>query len=420
MKNCILDTSVLIYSPEALLNFKGNNKVLPITTIEELDGLKGKSGEVGVNARKAIKIIDEAINNDYKCGDGTLQIVVDNVGFKFCGLRPSNDNYILGVAKKMAETEPDTILVTKDVNLRIKAASFGINAEDYRRDYVESCSIGNIVKLTVDSEIVDGLFKKKVRGVEADFLDDNLRKENQCFILRDANCQKSVLARYNGGSVVAIKEYNRVYDIRARNCEQKFALDMLGDDNLDCVIISGCGGSGKSLLTMASGMESLDTGTYDRMVMTKIIKSIGDSIGLLPGSKDEKLAGWFGAFFDNLELLLRKNKVVRVQDLIDKGKIELESLEFLRGRSIMNRYVVVDEVQNCEPDYLKTIVSRIGSGSKLVMLGDPSQIDHPMLSEKNNGLTYAMEKLSDCKNVGILQLHKSERSALAQLAVDRL
>ena len=421
MKNLVLDTSVLIYDPSCLKNFDDNIKHIPISVVEELDGLKKASGEVGVNARQCSRIIDEAIQNGFRCGKGTINIVVDNVSFKFKGLKPCNDNYILGVAQRLSsESDFETILITKDINLRIKAESFGIKADDYHRDYVDECIVGNIIKKTVDSDVINDIYKRKVRGADADCIEDHIAKENQCFILRDANCGKSALARYQDGRLIAIKEHPDTYGIKARNAEQKFALDMLKDEMLDCVILSGSGGAGKTILAMAAGMEWVDKGLADRMTIAKVIKPIGETIGLLPGSKEEKLTGWLGPYFDNLEFLLRKNKVVKVQNLIDSGKIELESLEYIRGRSLMNRWIVVDEMQNCEPAYLKTIVSRIGEGSKLILLGDPDQIDHPMLSKKNNGLVYAMNRLQDTMNVGMLQLHTSVRSKLAQIAVDRL
>lgn len=417
MKNIVLDTSTLIYDPKCLYNFDGNKKVIPITVIEELDGLKKASGEVGVNARLTSRIIQESIDKNGKCGEGVLEVYVDNTTVHLAGIEDCNDTRIIGVAKKLSEAGP-TVLVSKDLNLRIIAHAFGIEAEDYYRDHIDDCKVGNIITLTdIDEDIIDAIHKRYARGIEGDFIPEHIQKDNQCFILKGYG--KSVLARYRNGHIKKIQEFDRVSNIKPRNAEQKFLIDMLMDQTLDCVVVNGFAGSGKTLCSMAGGMEQVDAGIYDRMTITKVIKSVGETIGLLPGSKEEKMMEWLAPFFDNLELILKKSAVTW-QNLVTADKLELDALEHIRGRSLMNRWVVIDEMQNCEPAHLKTIVSRIGSGSKLILLGDYSQIDNQYLSKKNNGLVYAINRLYGLDNVGVLQLQKTERSKLAEVAIKHL
>ena len=419
MKKYLLDTSVLVSDPEAVLNFDDNLKIIPLVVIEELDGLKSREDEVGFNARSALRLIEEAHLNDNKAGKGKIEILYSNINFIFPGLKNTNDNFLLGIARDYKKAGEDIILVTRDINLRVKARAFGIPCEDFKKHEVKEKPIpGEIKTIYLPDDEIDIVYRNRTTGVELDNFAsiDGGVVENQYFVFKSST-QKSVLAKYRKGRIYRVPDVDLVYGIKPRNSEQRVMIDALLDPEIDLVFLYGQAGSGKTLVALACAMEMIDKGTYDRMAIMKSVQPLGNDIGLLPGTFEEKIKPHLMPYFDNLELILRKNKVVKVQDLIDSGRVELSAVTFARGRSIHDRFVILDEAQNLQPHVVKTMISRMTKTSKLVISGDPSQIDNPFLSKDNNGLVFAANRLINQDNIAIVHTTKTERSRLAEQAI---
>lgn len=405
VKTFLLDTNVLIHDPEAVFAFDEHDVIIPITVIEELDGLKKGEGEVAAAARRASRIILDLAKAGVGLGEskGKFAIFAEPIEFKFKGFKDCPDNYILGIAYQLSKTNPNFVLVTNDANLAIKAMAFMVNTQEYKADRADISSIGRI---------------QTIEGEDGDFDEDGTPSVNQCFIYQDRLKGSNLLRTHlNGGEIeyIEIGDRKKICGISPRNAEQRFLVDMLLDENIDLVIVNGAAGAGKTLLSMAVGVDGVQKQKYDRLTITKVIQSFGNDIGFLPGSLEEKMDPHLKPFWDNLEVLLRKDG--EAQRFKQSDKLEVDALTFIRGRSFTNRYVIVDEIQNLTPKSIRTIVSRVGEGTKMVLLGDVSQIDSPYLTRENNGLAYAMNRLCDHPNVGVLTMTETKRSRLAELAV---
>lgn len=445
MKTFILDTSVLIYDPNALFAFKGNRVVMPLVVLEELDGLKSDKGERGRNARLVHRTLDALsqehgeLNNVKLPSSGSLHVLVQNIEIHHRHLEKTNDNQIIGIANDIRdclvaaniELRPDEeyILVSKDIAMRTKARSLGVTAEDYRSDAVEKVDIGKLGDFRVDVTVIDKLYKGERKLPQEDIIELELGEalENQCAVFTSNTGQsQSALARFSNNTWRAIRKKEPTFTIEPRNAEQACLLDVLLDDKIDCVICNGAAGAGKTLLTMAAGLEHVLKGKkhnghqIERLMITKAVQEVGEKIGFTPGTAEEKMAEWTKPFFDNMDFLLRRGQDKTLQQLQEKSLVEIDAITYMRGRSLMNKFVVVDEVQNLAPMVIRTIVSRIASSSKLVMLGDITQIDNPYLSIRNNGLIYAMSRLQNEPRIAILNMTKSERSPLSKIAVEKL
>lgn len=419
-KTFVLDTSVLLYDPEAIDAFEDNDVVVPITVLEELDAFKSNQGEIGSAARRVYRRIDElrglgslADGVPLGNGRGSFSVAADNVTFNFKHLANDQHSYILGVSRLFSEHKHGpVIIVSKDVSLRVKADAIGVTAQDYTNGRVDSSGVGAIQTVTLDSDTINAFYATPGFSIKADDL-----VENDCAIGTGFD-SGSVLLRVRDGQIQRVKPRAQVSGITSRNAEQCFLFDLLLDDRLDMVIVNGVAGSGKTLLSLAAALQWCGHERSDRRILiTKAIESVGQDIGYLPGTKDEKMREWTKPFFDNLEILLDKTYVALY---LERGIIELDALTYIRGRSIMNRFVIIDETQNLAPKHLKTIVSRISDSSKLILLGDLQQIDNPYLDASNCGLAYVMRQMRGAPNVGMLSMRKSERGRLAELAVERL
>jgi PhoH-like ATPase len=337
------------------------------------------------------------------------------------------DNRILAVtlaAKKRAET--NVIFVTKDTNLRIKADAIGIIAQDYESDKVSIDELyTGTCEVLLPQEDVDLFYSEGVLALEEEFL------PNQCLTLIDAaNPSHTALARYNRPLRQAMSlvraPSDGLWGIHPRNREQQFAFDMLLNDDIQLVTLVGKAGTGKTLLAIAAGLhKSADEGEYSRLLVSRPIFPLGRDIGFLPGDIDEKLSPWMQPIFDNVELLLgaveEGNKRKRgYKELVDLGLLEIEPLTYIRGRSIPKQYMIVDEAQNLTPHEIKTIITRAGEGTKIILTGDPYQIDNPYVDSSSNGLTYVVEKFKAEEISGHVTLDKGERSCLAELAANLL
>jgi len=433
----VLDTNVLLHDPQALFHFEENDLVIPMTVIEEVDRFKKDLSEIGRNARHLSRLLD-SLRERAKLVEG---VELESGGHLRVALYAEEalkrlppelrydhgDNRILAVALELQEQcACPVIFVTKDTNLRIKADAIGLAAEDYESD-----------KVSIE-ELYSGATELLVGGAEVDrfygqgYLDlDQELLANQCLTLVDThNPSHTALARYHRGLRRAVPLQRApkegVWGINARNREQQFAFDLLLNDEIQLVTLVGKAGTGKTLLAIAAGLlKTADEGHYNRLLVSRPIFPLGRDLGFLPGDIKEKLSPWMQPIFDNVELLLgaveeRGKRKRGYKELVDLGILEIEALTYIRGRSIPRQYLIVDEAQNLTPHEIKTIVTRAGEGTKIVLTGDPYQIDNPYVDSASNGLTYVVEKFKAQEIAGHVTLTKGERSNLAELAANLL
>lgn len=438
MKNFILDTNVLLYDPQAVFKFQDNNIIIPITVIEEIDRFKKDMNETGRNARQISRLLDDM----RKRGSLSEGIKLDNGGNlrveiyeeKVMKLLPPElreergDNRILAVAfdvKAKKDKEP-VIFVTKDTNLRIKADAIGLVAEDYESDKVviEDLYTG-VVEVDADADLIDRFHGQGWISVEDNFY------PNQFVTYKDRlNGSHTAIGKYNDREkkVVSIKKAGKegVWSIHPRNREQAFALEALLDDNIKLVTLVGKAGTGKTLVAIAAGLhKTAEENVYNRLLVSRPVFPMGRDLGFLPGDIEEKLTPWMQPIFDNVELLLtghenEKRHSKGYKELMAMGIMDIEPLTYIRGRSIPNQYMIVDEAQNLTPHEIKTIITRAGEGTKIVLTGDPYQIDNPYVDSSSNGLTYVVERFKGQSISGHITMTKGERSELAELAANLL
>lgn len=435
-KTYILDTSVLVHDPRALTEFEDNDIVIPIAVVEEIDGHKKRQDEVGRNARWVSAFLDKLravghLDTGVPLGKQKGKIKVELNHQEVEKLPPTLDrnkvdNRIIAVAYALKkESQIPVILVTKDINMRIKADALGIPAEDYETDKIEIEEVytgSRIVK--VEPEVIDGFFKTGEATLRVEGL-----YTNQMIILEDSfGSSKSALARHlNGGKLVPLRFGNQdPFGLKARNKEQKFAFELLLDEEVRLVTLIGKAGTGKTLLALAAGLQKVVEETkYRRLAVSRPVIPMGNDLGFLPGDINEKLRPWMQPIYDNLEFLFNnRDKTEKIDQLVNSMKdlniLELEALTYIRGRSIPNQFLLVDEAQNLSPHEIKTVITRVGEGTKIVLTGDPYQIDHPYLDSNSNGLTYVVERFKNEKIAGHITLSKGERSDLAELGAKLL
>lgn len=442
-KTFILDTNVLLHSALALESFGDNRVVIPMTVIEELDKFKKNQDELGRNSRQVVRKLDslrkqghltEGVQLNNGVGGTPGGIVQVLTGEEYDMMPPSMDmnipdNRIIRVAAMLTawkEKETDEVtLVSKDLNLRLRADALGIKVDDFESQKVSYSSL-----YTGSTELVvpdlDKFFMEREmpvpEGVEL--------YPNQFVLLKAEGTNKSGLGLFRNGKIIQAPQLpdDKVWNIKPRSKEQRMALLLLMDPAVQVVSLVGQAGSGKTLLALAAALEQVARQeTYERILVSRPIIPMGNDIGYLPGDKDEKLSVWMQPIFDNLEYLLHTGKpnndsLVRrkIQELRNTGKLELEALTYIRGRSIPRQFVIIDEAQNLTPHEVKTIVSRAGEDTKMVFTGDPDQIDNPYLDASSNGLTYMAERLKKVPMHGHITLKKSERSPLAAAAATYL
>lgn len=442
-KTYVVDTNVLLHDPTAMFAFEEHEVVLPIVIIEEIDRFKKDLTEVGRNARQVSRVLDrlhlghgvplsQGVPLD---GGGSLRVdLCEDVEVTWRWADPKHlaDNMLLAVADKMnrdASRLGLVIVVTKDTNLRIKANALGIRAEDYEHGKVQVEELySGQNELVVTPELLETLFADG----EAPSEDIDGLAANECLVLRNKERPtQTVLARV-GPDRKMIRMVKRAKDgiwgILPRNKEQYFALDLLLDDDIKLVTLVGKAGTGKTLLAIACGLhKSADEHSYHRLLVSRPIFPLGKDIGFLPGDIEDKLNPWMKPVYDNVEFILdsrvegRSGKKSRgYEELISQGLLEIEPLTYIRGRSIPHQYLIVDEAQNLTPHEIKTIITRAGEGTKIVLTGDPYQIDNPYVDSTSNGLVYVVQKFRDQAIAGHVSLSKGERSDLAELAAELL
>lgn len=438
MKNYILDTNVLLHDPQAIYKFSDNNVILPLTVIEEIDRFKKDQSETGRNARHISRTID-GFRQQAKLVDGvplenggTLRVAIYRQEF-LLKLPPElrndqGDNRILAVAQDLQESLPEgtVFFVTKDINLRIKADTIGLYAEDYQSDKVpiEDLYTG-ASELVVAGSLVDQFYEQGSLEIGEEFY------ANQgVTLVDDTNPSHTAIGRYDAPrkAVVALIKSPKegIWGIHPRNREQQFAFDLLLNDEIKLISLVGKAGTGKTLLAIAAGLvKTADENAYNRLLVSRPVYPMGRDLGFLPGDIEDKLAPWMQPIFDNVELLLSSldeggNRKRGYRELIDLGLMEIEPLTYIRGRSIPKQYMIVDEAQNLTPHEIKTIITRAGEGTKIVLTGDPYQIDNPYVDSASNGLSFSVERLKGQNITGHTTLSKGERSELAELAANLL
>ena len=437
MKNYILDTNVLLHDPNSLLSFVDNHVLIPIEVIEEIDRFKRESTDLGQNARSVSRMLDgfrgtgslsEGV--DLPNG-GKLKIAFYKNGHSGNGDVAFNgntvDNRILSLAASIQKTQPKnpTILVSKDINLRIKADALGLQAEDYETDrvFITDLYTGMMEMAVSPAKIAEFRAKSELA------LDDGRKyfPNEYCTLTDESNTKKAALAKVDatGTKLIPIIDCrDGIWGIKPRNREQHFALDALLDDRIKLVTLMGKAGTGKTLLAMAAGLKRVvNDREFRRLVVARPTISMGKELGFLPGSLEEKLAPWMQPIHDALEMLSDLNMGHdhrRSGDLMRSGAIVVEALSYIRGRSIANQFMIIDEAQNLTPLEVKTIVTRVGSGTKIVFTGDPYQIDNPYVDSSSNGFNYVVSKFRDQAIAAHIELQKGERSELAELAANIL
>ncbi|MEA3304042.1 MAG: PhoH family protein [Pseudomonadota bacterium] len=460
----VLDTNVLMHDPSAIFRFQEHNIFIPMVVLEELDHAKKGTSEVARNVRQVSRFLDDLIidtskdeieqglelpgwggNNkdDEQPVSGRLFFQTSELPPSLPSSLPGNvpDNNILGtaLALQIQHQEPVT-LVSKDINLRIKAAIVGLNAEDYSNDRV----LDDVDLLYKGFTVLPADFwETHSKDVESWQQDEhtfyricgpeikNWHHGQSLFFDDESSGFEAIVRTLNDDhAIIELSTDHRnashsVWGIMARNREQNFALNMLMDPDLDFVSLLGVAGTGKTLLALAAGLtQVLDHGLYSEIIMTRVTVPVGDDIGFLPGTEEEKMTPWMGALMDNLEVLTKTEGGgewgrAATDDLL-QSRIRIHSINFMRGRTFLNKYIILDEAQNLTAKQMKTLVTRAGPGTKIVCLGNIAQIDTPYLTETTSGLTYVVDKFKNWEHSGHITLITGERSRLAEFASDEL
>jgi len=437
VKNYILDTNVLLHDPNSFLSFKSNHVLIPIEVIEEIDRFKRESTERGQNARTVSRMLDGlrsvgSLSEGVRLENGGhLRIIFNKSRKSNNGHSNGNgsavDSRIVAMALSVQKHQPrvPTILVTKDINLRIKADALGLQAEDYESDRV---MIKDLYTGTFDRAVsAEKMVAFRANG-ELPLENGRAYFPNEyCTLIDETNPKKCALTKVDatGTKLVPIIDCREgVWGIKPRNREQNYAFDALLDDRVKLVTLMGKAGTGKTLMAMAAGLKKtvLDR-EFRRLVVARPTISMGKELGFLPGSLEEKLAPWMQPIHDALEMLSDLNMGHdhrRSTDLMRSGSIVVEALSYIRGRSIANQFMIIDEAQNLTPLEAKTIITRVGHGTKIVFTGDPYQIDNPYVDSSSNGFNYVVSRFRPEAVSAHIELQKGERSELAELAANLL
>ena len=459
----VLDTNVLMHDPSSLFRFEEHDLFLPMTTLEELDNHKKGMSEVARNARMVSRSLDQLIaGTSGQLDDGIPLNKLGNqdaTGRLFFQTQFSNsplpeglpegkgDNLILGVVRDLQKAKPnqEVVLVSKDINMRIKARAIGLPAEDYFNDQVledRDLMYSGVMSLPADfwpkhgkameswADGKSGTMFYRVTGplVPSMLVNQFVYQENP-----DGSTPFYALVREINGKTALLQtlkdfshQKNNVWSITARNREQNFAMNLLMNPEIDFVTLLGQAGTGKTLLALAAGLEQvLDSKRYNEIIITRATVPVGEDIGFLPGTEEEKMQPWMGAFDDNLEVLHRSDDTAgewgraATQELI-RSRIKVKSMNFMRGRTFVSKFLIIDEAQNLTPKQMKTLVTRAGPGTKIVCLGNIAQIDTPYLTEGSSGLTYVVDRFKGWRHSGHITLARGERSRLADHAAEAL
>jgi len=426
----IIDTSVLLYDKTSIHSFPENDIVIPLVVLDELDRFKDKQGVVGESARYINRYLDNLREkgNLYErveiANKQTIRVELSGFNNVPVGLDPEYaDNRIISLALNLTNSaNQKVIVVTKDINFRVKCDALRIYAEDYYKDKIVESSeevYKGYADLSVkDPQIIDDLYEEKLSIETLEELYGRALLPNEFFCVSHRSQSFLGLIRNNDIHKVLPSEklLEDVMGIKARNREQLYALNLLTDENLPLISLTGLAGSGKTFLTLMAAIDGLNRKKYERIVITRNIQPVGRDIGFLPGDINEKMAPWMAPIMDNFRHGLKDKNLAYFKSMRDKGQIEVAPLAFIRGRTFSDTFLILDEAQNASIHELKTVITRMGENSKLVLLGDIDQIDTPYLDSLSNGLTIVAEKFKNQELAGHILLRKGERSSLATIA----
>ncbi|MGB9790166.1 MAG: PhoH family protein [Thermotoga caldifontis] len=412
VKNYVLDTNVLIHDPESIYNFEDNNVIIPLPVLEELDSLKRRNDSIGRSARHVVRELDALrqmgdLSKGVKLKNGgTLTVMsLTNLREDFVEYFKSKyiDNWILAYVVRIKRTSSmPTILVTKDISLRVKASALNIQAQDYLTDRSNLALLPDGYRM-VEENVSEGQTVNNFRENEY------LKSPTGYFKVKEGRATK-----------LSLDLSSTVWGIQPLNEEQLYAMDAMMDDSIALVTMVGSAGTGKTLIALACALEkTVNQKKYRRIIVARPLIPMGKDVGYLPGSLEEKLEPWMQPIMDNLEFLFDRVGM-SLKEFLKKGIMEIEALSFIRGRTIPNQFVIIDEAQNLTPHEVKTILTRVGNNTKIVLTGDPYQIDTPYLDKDSNGLVYAASRLIGNPLVAHVTLKRGVRSPLASLAAERL
>ena len=435
MKNIyVLDTNVFLTDANCLHKFWGADIAIPLKVLDEIDKHKKRQDSVGAHARETIRKLDffrskGNLAKGVRMGKGlgivkvrsyNPLILPDDLDLE------DSDNQILATALSEQEAIPrrKVIVVSRDINMRVKCDALGLQSEDYYAEQVLESSEGlysGRAEILVDEQVIDNFYSD-----EEVFLDEaeNLYPNQFVMLISNSNDKKTALAKFKNKLLPLqkiMKSSRATWGTNPRNKEQQFAVDLLMDDSIPVVSLVGKAGSGKTLLALAAGLEQTfgSDSKYKKIVVTKPVEPVGKDIGFLPGTMEDKMLPWLAPIQDNLQFLMGDDKTT-LELYMEKGKIEVEAMTFSRGRSICNAFIVIDEVQNMTQHEIKTVLTRVGENTKIVLTGDIEQIDNMYIDETNNGLSYVVERLKDEQITGHITLLRGERSPVATIAATKL
>ena len=424
-KTFILDTSVLLYDKNSIHSFPNNDVVIPLVVLDELDSFKDKSGILGEYARYVNRFLDDLraegnLNKGVNLDNGqNIRVEINHCKNVPAGLDASvPDNRIIAVAHELSKTlKQRVIVITKDINFRVKCDALEIESEDYYKDRVlldDNKTYSGQIQLFVDEEIIDQFHNDRKIQL-SDLPGDETFHPNQFVVAKAYSGSPSLLGIVRGEYLESLQcDLWDSIDVKPRNKEQKFALDLLTRSDIPLVSMTGIAGSGKTFLALMCGLSGLNQKKYERIVITRSMQTVGKEIGFLPGNIKEKMDPWIAPVMDNFRHAFKD--VTYFELMRDKGQIEVAPMSFIRGRTFNNSFLLVDESQNSTIHELKTVITRLGENSKIVLLGDIEQIDTPYIDSLSNGLTIVTEKFKNENLAGHVTLIKGERSKLATLA----
>jgi PhoH-like ATPase len=433
MKTIVIDTNVYLTDVKALYAFGEHNIAIPTIVLDEIDKHKHRQDNAGLQCRLMNRILDSlrikgSLYTGVEIAEGLGKVFAAQYDPRYMPVgmnSDDSDNKIVCTALRLKMEGREVIVVSRDVNMRVKCDAFGITAYDYQPAQVVE-SVDRLYNGKVTLEVPPETIDKFYQHGEVETPEGIKLFPNQFVILKAHDDEsKSAITRYIDGNtpLQKINTYKRIWGMSPRNTEQKFAMDLLFDRNVDIISLTGKAGTGKTLIAAACGLEQVLNSTtakggYDRLIVTRPVQPMGRDIGFLPGTLEEKMMPWIAPLKDNLEYLFGNRMALEEQ--MEQGTVEIEAMTYIRGRSIANAFIIVDEAQNLTSHELKTIITRVGDGTKLVLTGDVEQIDNSYVDSVSNGLTHAVEKFKDYNIAGHVTLKKGERSRLAGIAAEIL